>query len=246
MNIQVRAKERLNANIKKFQKILLKAKEADVNESDTVTIISDMLSEIFGYDKYAEITSEYLIQKTFCDLAIVVNKKPCMLIECKAIGLNLKDDYVRQAINYSANSGIDWVVLTNGLEWKIFKVSFGKPIKKELVYEFNFLDFSAKKQHDLEMLYHLCKESFCGKSISTLEELVVQKQVLNKFVLGQLLISDEVLNSVRRQIRRMPGDVKTDVDELRKIVCNDILKREITEGEECLEAIKKTKKVVSK
>jgi hypothetical protein len=57
-NIPQKVSERLVAGIKKFQPILTLAQSHDANESDTVIIITDMLSEIFGYDKYSEITSE--------------------------------------------------------------------------------------------------------------------------------------------------------------------------------------------
>lgn len=46
--------DRISAGIKRFQPILESAKSRDVGESDTVTIITDMLSEIFGYDKYSD------------------------------------------------------------------------------------------------------------------------------------------------------------------------------------------------
>lgn len=49
--------DRLIAGIKKYQPILAAAKARDVGEADTVTIIKDMLSEIFGYDKYSELTT---------------------------------------------------------------------------------------------------------------------------------------------------------------------------------------------
>jgi len=83
-----------------------------------------MLSEIFGYDKYSEITSEFSIRSTYCDLATKLNGKLELLIEVKAIGLELKDTYVKQAVDYAANQGVDFVVLTNGLLWKAFKVTF--------------------------------------------------------------------------------------------------------------------------
>ena len=40
--------ERIVAGLKRFQPILASAKARDVGESDTVTIIVDMLAEIFG------------------------------------------------------------------------------------------------------------------------------------------------------------------------------------------------------
>jgi len=68
-NIPKKAEERIKAGIKTFAKVIEAAKARDVNESDTVTIITDMLSTICGYDKYTEITSEYAIRGTYCDLA---------------------------------------------------------------------------------------------------------------------------------------------------------------------------------
>ena len=56
--------KRLATSVPKFKKILAKSKERDVNESDTVTIIIDMLEEVFGFDKYSDITREYGIQGT--------------------------------------------------------------------------------------------------------------------------------------------------------------------------------------
>ncbi len=46
-----RAIERISAGLKKFQPIVASAKSRDVNESDTVVIVTDLLQEVFGYDK---------------------------------------------------------------------------------------------------------------------------------------------------------------------------------------------------
>src|SRR5678809_1348549 len=97
--------ERLVAGIKRFQPIVAAAKTRDVNESDTVIIVTDLLAELFGYDKYSEITSEHAIRGTFCDLAVRLDGAIRLLIEVKAIGLELKDAYVKQAVDYAANQG---------------------------------------------------------------------------------------------------------------------------------------------
>jgi hypothetical protein len=76
---------RLSAAIKRFQPIIASAKSRDANESDTVIIVTDMLSEVFGYDKYSEITSECSIRGTWCDLAIKIDGAIEYLIEVKDI-----------------------------------------------------------------------------------------------------------------------------------------------------------------
>ena len=128
-----RVAERLSAGIKRFQPVLASAKARDVNESDTVIVVTDMLAEVFGYDKYSEITSETAIRSTWCDLAIKIEGAIEYLVEVKAIGLELKDSYTKQAVDYSANQGTDWVILTNAESWRIYKVTFAKPIDHELV-----------------------------------------------------------------------------------------------------------------
>jgi hypothetical protein len=85
-----RVANRLVTSIKRFQPVLSSAKTRDANESDTVIIVTDMLSEVFGYEKYAEITSEHAIRGTYCDLATMLNGKVQLLIEAKAVGIELR------------------------------------------------------------------------------------------------------------------------------------------------------------
>src|SRR5580658_815197 len=94
--------ERLNSRtIKYFQTELDKAKSREDNEADTVKIVIEMLSGVFGYDKLNEIKSEHAIKGTYCDLAIKLNDldKPCFLVETKAINLELKVNHVNQGAN---------------------------------------------------------------------------------------------------------------------------------------------------
>lgn len=68
-NIPKKVAERLSAGLKRFQPILAASKARDDGEGDTVMIVTDMLAEVFGYDKYADVTAEYAIRGTYCDLA---------------------------------------------------------------------------------------------------------------------------------------------------------------------------------
>lgn len=239
ININAKLSERIAKGIKRYQPVLAKAQAADINESDTVVIITDILCEVFGYDKYEEITSEYAIKKTYCDLAVKIDGRVKYLIECKAAGLDLKDDHIRQATNYSADSGIDWVVLTNGTKWKVYKIIFSKPVEKVLVYEFDFTELNAKRQTDLENVYYLCREACSPKSKATLDDLFEQKQVINRYIVGRILQSDPVVDSLRKAIRRLYPDVRVDVEELQRLLSNEILRREIIEGDAAEEAKKK-------
>jgi len=242
-NISNKVYDRLSSGIKKFQPILNNAKSRDVNESDTVIIITDMLSEIFGYDKYSEITSEFMIRSTYCDLAIKLDGKLGFLMEVKAIGLELKDSFVKQAVDYAANQGIDFVLLTNGVLWKVYRITFTKPIDQELVFEFDFLSLSNKNSDDVEKLSLLTKEGWLK---SFLYEYHSQKQALSKFFLSALILSDSITDVIRRELKKISPDVKVTSEQIKEVILKEVLKREVIEGEKADEAKKKINKIFSK
>lgn len=235
-NIPSKVEARLVAGIKKFQSVLIDAQKRDVNESDTVIIITDMLSEIFGYDKYAELTSEKNIRGSFCDLATKVDNVIQTLIEAKAINQELKDGFVRQAVDYASNEGVDWVVLTSGIIWRVYKVTFTKPIDHELILEINFLSLNQHTPADLEQLFLLTKESWAK---SALTDYYDQKQALSKFSISAVILSDSILTVIRRELRRLSPDVKIDVEQIRSVLEQEVLKREVVEGEKAEEAHKR-------
>lgn len=68
-NVPTRVADRLRSSLKEFQSVVQAAKSRDVNEADTVIIVTEILSSLFGYDKFLEITSEHRIKGAFCDLA---------------------------------------------------------------------------------------------------------------------------------------------------------------------------------
>src|SRR6478735_9373780 len=189
--IPKKALERITAGLKRFQPILSAAKARDVGESDTVTIITDMLAEVFGYDKYSEVTSEYAIRGTFCDLAIKLDGALQTLIEVKAIGIDLKDAHVKQAVDYAANQGVDWVLLTNGITWRVYHIIFAKPIDQELVINIDFCALNPRSETDVELLYLWCKEGWVR---SVLGEYHTQKQALSRFFVGAMILTDPVLD----------------------------------------------------
>jgi predicted type IV restriction endonuclease len=201
-----------------------------VNESDTVTIVTDMLADIFGFDKYSEITSEQSIRGTFCDLAVTIDGTIRYLIEVKAVGLTLKNNHLRQAVNYGANQGIPWVVLTNGVQWQVYKIKFEKPIAHELVFEFDFLQLSPRKKSDHALLYLLCRSGIRQDAISDYHEKV---QIVNRFVLAALIQSNPVVNVLRRELKRLAPDSKVEVEEVEALI-PDVIKRDALDGDQAM------------
>ena len=236
--VPARAAERIRDALKRFQPILSSAKARDVNESDTVVIVTDLLHELFGYDKYTEITSEFVIRNTFCDLAVKLDGKLACLIEVKAIGLELKDHHVKQAVDYAANQGCDWVCLTNGGVWQIFKVTFAKPIAHECIAEFDLLAMNPRMSDQIDLLGIFAKEGWAKARLAEYQE---QREALSRFTIGALLLSDPVLQVVRRELRRVV-EVKVDVAEVRSVLQNEVIKREVLEGDKAVAAARQVQR----
>ena len=241
--VPARISTRIIEGIKRFQPIIESAKTRDVNESDTVVLLTDIFSNILGFDKYTDLTTELAIRGTFCDLALKIDGKICLLIEAKAVGVELKENHVKQAVDYAANKGIDWVILTNSVNWKIYKIVFSKPIQNILVIEIDFLKLNSKNQDDIENLYQLTKEAI---SKSSLEECYVQKQATNRYMIGNFLTTEPILNSLRKELRQLYPDIKVTTDEIKSVLTTEVIKREIFEGEESEEAKKKILKAYKK
>jgi len=242
-NLPSKVEARLLSVLKRFQPILTSARSRDVNESDTVVIVTDLLSELFGYDKYSEVTSEFSIRGTYCDLAIKLQDKLEMLIEVKAIGLDLKDAFVKQAVDYAANQGVDWVVLTNGDLWKVFRITFAKPIEQELVFEFRITELNGRKDDDLEILYLLTKEGMLKQGLN---EYHAQKQVLSRYSIAAMVLSEPILDSIRKVLRKITPEIKVDTKQIHTVLTQEVLKRDVTEGEKADEAKKKLNRMMNR
>ncbi len=237
--VPINFKKRVFVNLKKYQKIVERASDRDLNESDTSLIIADIICDLLGYDKYTDITTEEEIQGTYCDYAVMQKGKIKIIIEVKAIGIELKDIHVKQAIDYAANKGVNWVILTNGKIWRIYRVSFSKPICKELVTEIDFTQLNTRKENDLLSLYSISKD---GLNKMILSDYYEQKQTTNKYVLGKILLDDEVIQAVRRKLRKSFPKITTKNEEIKEALKSEVIKREIFESDESKLATRKVKK----
>jgi predicted type IV restriction endonuclease len=155
------------------------------------------------------------------------------LVEAKAIGSSLKDNHVKQAIDYGANNGIEWVVLTNGVSWQVYKVHFKQPIDKSLLFEFDVLQTNPKSPQVIECLGNLSREGFAQSSMTSFFQ---QRQVTSKFAIASLLLSEPMLDKLRREIRRLSPGCKVEIDELESVLKADVLKRDVFDSDDAKQA----------
>jgi hypothetical protein len=178
-------------------------------------------------------------------LAIKVNDVTQSLIEAKAIYQDLKEGFVKQAVDYASNDkdGIDWVVLTNGVIWRVYKVIYSKPVDHELVVEIKFLELDHRNSDHVEMLFLYTKESWSKSALSDFYE---KKQALSRFTIGAVLLTEPILTVLKRELKRISPDIKIDADQIRSVLEQEVLKREVVECDKADDARKRIARAASK
>lgn len=90
-----------------------------VEENIKQKIIVPLL-ELLGFDKNKDMDFEHTIRNKKADIALNVENKPKIIVECKSIEQKL-DNHIKQALDYAINKQIPFVILTNGIEIRIYK-----------------------------------------------------------------------------------------------------------------------------
>jgi len=111
------------------------------------------------------------------------------------------------------------------------------------VLEINLSALSPKKSSDLELLYNLSRE---GWMKSALGEFHTQQQALSRFFMGALVVSNPVLEVLRRELRRISPDVRIDLGQIKSVLTSEVLRRELVESEKAEEARKKIARAAGK
>ena len=239
MAIPNKVRDRVIAGLKRLAPIILQQKTRDVSEADTVTLVKDVACDVFGYDKYADLTSEFAIRGTYCDLAVKIEDKTVELIEVKAVGIELEDRHVKQAVDYAANQGIEWVALTNAIQWRLYHVIFAKPIDKRLIADIDLTTIDYKSDEQLECLYLFTKEGVRKGAHMAARD---RQDATSRYMLAALLLNNEsVLAAIRRELRRVV-DVTVEDEEIARILRTDVIKRDALEGPLADQACKRVNK----
>jgi hypothetical protein len=177
------------------------ARERGANESDTVMYLVKFFEEVFGYDSLkGEISKELSIKDRYCDIALKIDGEVKLLVEAKAAGLKgLTEKHIEQAENYASRAGLTWVLLTNGIEWRLYHLTFneGEGIAHEIAFEVNLLE--GDREASWERLSLLSRSAMKRDEV---EEYWSQKKVLSPSSVVRVLLDENVLAVVRRELNR--------------------------------------------
>lgn len=214
--------EKMLMSLKDYKKRYLSKNIGELDESGTRIMINTFLTSILGYTELEEIKTEFMIKGTYADYIVQTGGKRHFLVEVKAFSLDLSDKHLRQAINYGANEGIEWAILTNGRQFQFYKILFEKPISEKLVFEIDFTaeDFKVKEAH--EDLIHFHRDAVAKKSLS---DLWARHTALEPKRIAGLLFSPHVLSFLRKELKSKYDTRFEDdeiIDALTDVVCNEI------------------------
>src|SRR4030042_1426612 len=151
----------LKKQLKSFASIFRDAQDKAKREADVVMYVVQFFKDALGYDVFTEISKEFQVKEKYCDIAIKLQGQMELLIEVKQAGLRLADRHIEQAESYAMKSGAKWVLLTNGVEWKLFHLDFSETegIERAIVFRTDFMkDFDERPEEVAEKFELLQKK----------------------------------------------------------------------------------------
>lgn len=210
-------KQKLIQSLKTFQKRYFGKKLVDLDESSTRLLVNELLNEVLGYAMIDEIKTEYMIRGTYADYVVQIKGERHFLVEVKALSLSLSDKHLRQAINYGANEGIDWALLTNGKEIQFYKILFNKPIESKLIFKIDVGDPTRVKEA-AECLQHLHRDEVVKKSLDFLWNKFTALEI---YTIAGMLYNNTVINFLKRELK-VKYKSKFEEEEIKQALTNMI------------------------
>jgi predicted type IV restriction endonuclease len=215
---ETNVRERLK-NLRHFQKPLHDLMVRDANEGDTRLLVTDILCEVLGYNKYSDLTTEYMVRGEFADYGIKFDGKVKVFIEVKRIGTKLNYRHMRQVEMYAVNEGVEWMILTNGAVWEVYHLTAGLPIGIDCVLAIDLLDQDAKLRQQENKLFYLSKESFSRNQI---EQLFQHTKASSPESLLKAIMDESSLDAIRKSIKRDTG-FAIETYEVKRLILDNVI-----------------------
>ena len=222
----------VKAELKKLIPVLRESRTAQISEGDTCVRIQSVLTRVLGYDAFHDVAREYPVQAHRVDFAVKIDGTVRFFIEAKPMSIKLKDTHVYQGANYAATEGIPWCVVTNGHQWRVYRIS-AQPggVDHALVFDVDLIDDPLD-----EAAAHLYLLSGRSLERKALDEYFDQQSKLSPTNVLCAILDETVLRAARRQIKETMG-VAISNDGLARAI-KGLCRPEIVEGaDERLRAI---------
>jgi hypothetical protein len=141
-----------------------------ITEQSTKAALITPLLRALGWDveNLDEVQFEYRTVRgdNPVDFALLLQRRPVLFIEAKALGENVRDrKWASQIVSYAAVAGVEWVVLSNGDEYRIYNALSKHDVEDKL---FRSVSLSEDRVEAEEALRLLTKEELRNQSLGEL------------------------------------------------------------------------------
>jgi hypothetical protein len=201
-------KEKLVAALRSYKKKYLDNNLTELDESGTRLMINSFLADVLCYKPIEEIRTEYMIKGTYADYVLQINGVQHFLVEVKALSYHLTPKHLRQTINYGANEGIEWALLTNGKCFDFYRILFNKPIECRKIFSID-LSLATHMKKEADMIEALHRDEIVKKSLKNLWN---KCEALDPLHIAGILYSKAGLDFLRKVIRKRSSEKCMDDD----------------------------------
>lgn len=179
--------------------------KADGNEAETRRRVERIFESLMGYDTLKHITREHAVHGVgdteYCDFAIQLDNKessvPIVLVELKRVNIDLMPKHLKQVSSYAINMGCEWVLLTNGKEWKLYHISFGQPPQPKLVDSWNLIS-----DDPVILAEKFSSVGYKNVKKGGLARLWEKSNVLTAHNILRAILAQESITLIRRKLKR--------------------------------------------
>ncbi len=183
-----------------------------IGEENTKTVLIEPILRALGWDveDLDEVRKEFRYKPgdNPVDYALFLLRTPRLFVEAKALGENLGDrKWASQIMGYAGVAGVEWVVLTDGNEYRIYNAHAAVDIEKKL---FRRIVIASDESGVVETLALLSKSQLQENQI----EVLWRADFVDRQVRGAIegLFAPEVPGDFLRLIRkRVPALPVADV-----------------------------------
>ncbi|KPL02498.1 MAG: hypothetical protein AMJ90_05590 [candidate division Zixibacteria bacterium SM23_73_2] len=140
------------------------------------------LLQLLDYDVQKEMDFEHHVRNKRADIALMFEGKPKLIVETKDLDEEL-DHHIKKALDYAFEKGVDWVILTNGIEIRLYKSYIsGVPPEDRLIF-----DTTLK---EITKTYSSLEERVSKENLRTAEKITKEAEEVRENVTASILIKD--------------------------------------------------------
>jgi hypothetical protein len=197
---------------KRIQKI--QNRNENIGEQNTKAALIDPLLAALGWDveDIDEVSREYRrkSQDNPVDYALVMLRSPRLFVEAKGLEKDLSDrKWISQVLGYATVVGVEWCVLTNGDEYRLYNAHAPVDVEQKLfrVVRISELD---QEEYTLETLELLSKEKMGDNLLNVLWKAHFIDRHVSR-ALGELLQNDDarLIRLIRKRTPELtPSEIR--------------------------------------